>query len=118
MTGIRAALAGISAETHLLAVGEAIAGRLTLLAHLRAHGAGVGMQIGSAKHEVGAGLADFRAVHQQADDGAFAHLAALREAVADGEHADALAVAAVLDALLHVKGCGLGKTHWTSMAVW
>src|SRR5437870_4605231 len=118
MARIGAALAGVGAEAHLLAVGEALAGGLALLAHLGADGAGIGMQIGGAEHEIGAGLAHFRAIHQQADMVGFAHTAALREAVGDGERADALAVAAVLDALLHVVGCRVRETHWTSLAIW
>jgi hypothetical protein len=29
-----------------------------------------------------------------------------------------MAVAAVLDALLHVMSCRVGDDHWTSVAVW
>jgi hypothetical protein len=29
-----------------------------------------------------------------------------------------VAVAAILDALLHVMGCRIRKTHWTSVTVW
>jgi len=117
MTGIGTALARIGAEAHLLIIREALAGGFALLANLGADGASVGMLIGSAEHEVGAGLAHFRAIHQHADVGRLAHLAALREAMSDGEHADAMAVATVLDALLHVVGC-VEIDHWTSVAVW
>src|SRR4051794_22608666 len=118
MTRIRTALTGVGTEAHLLAVGEALAGRLTLLAHLRADSAGVGMQIGSAEHEIRAGLAHFSAVHQQADVSGVGHLAALREAMGQGQRADALAVAAVLNALLHVMSCHFLNIHWTSVAIW
>jgi len=117
VTRISAALAGVGTEAHLVVVGEALTGRLALLADLGAGGAGIGMQIGSAEHEIGAGLADFGAIHQQADVSGFAHLAALREAVGHGQHADALAIAAVLNALLHVMSCHV-KIHWTSVAIW
>src|SRR3954462_15490040 len=118
MTRIGAALTGVSAEAHLVAVGEAIAGRLALLADLCANRAGVGMEIGSAEHEVGAGLAHFGAVHEQAEVSGLEHVAALRKAVGDGQRADALAIAAVLDALLHVMRCHFGKIHWSSVAIW
>src|SRR5436305_5807532 len=118
MTRIGAALARVSAKVHLLAVGESVAGRFALLADLGADGAGVMMQIGCAEHEIGAGLAHFGAIHQQPDVMGVAHFAALRETMCDGDHANALAVAAVLNALLHVKGFGVGKNHRTSMAIW
>ena len=85
---------------------------------LGADGAGVRMQFRSAEHEVGTGLADFRAIQQEADVGGLAHFSALREAVSDGERADALTIATVLDALLHVVGCRVVIDHWTSVAVW
>jgi hypothetical protein len=117
MTRISAALAGISAEPHLRIVGEALAGRFALLAHLGADSAGEMVKLGGAKHEIGAGLADLSAIHEQADEGGLAHLAALGEGVVHGEHANAMAVAAVLNAVLHVMGCRLFVSHeWTSMA--
>jgi hypothetical protein len=35
-----------------------------------------------------------------------------------GEHADAMAIAAVLNALLHVMSCHILNIHWTSVAIW
>jgi hypothetical protein len=116
MTRISAALAGISAEAHLLILGEALAGGFALLAHLGADSAGVWMKLRSAEHEVGAGLADLSAIEQQADMRCFAHLPAAGEAMADGQGADAMAVAAVLDAMLDVVRRRFIKTHWTSLA--
>jgi len=115
---IGTALTRVGTETHLLAVRKSLAGGLALLTHLGTDRARVSMKVGSAKHEVGAGLAHFRAIHQEADVGSFEHFAALGEAMGDGEHADAMAVATVLDALLHVMSCRVRDDHWTSVAVW
>ena len=97
---------------------EALTGRPALLADLRANSAGIGVQVGGAEHEIGAGLTHFGAIHQQADVSGIAHLAALREAMGQCQHADAVAIAAVLDALLHLVSCGFVVDHWTSVAIW
>ena len=107
MTRVRAALAGIGAQAHLLIIRISLTCQPALLTDLCADRAGVRMQIGSAEHEIGAGLADFRAVQQQPDMRRLAHLPALRKTMCDRQRADALAVAAILDALLHVVGCHL-----------
>src|SRR5688572_17862593 len=118
VTGISATLAGVSTEAHLVVIGETVADGFALFADLGADGAGIGMKVGGAEHEVGAGLAHLSTIEEEPNVRCFTHLSAAGEAMGDGEHADAMAVAAILNALLKLVGCHFRISHWTSLATW
>jgi hypothetical protein len=111
VAGIRAALAHFSAKAHLVVCLEALARLRAAFANLGAHGAGEAMKGGFAEHEVAGDLADFSAIEQQADVLSGGVFAAAGEAMVEGRDADSLRIAAVLDALLHVKGGAVLVIH-------
>lgn len=67
------------------------------------------MEVGSAEHEIGAGLANLRAIHHEPHVGGFHVLSAGLQAVIHGGFvADVVAFQAKPDALFH---CGVHVMH-------
>ena len=101
VAGLGAAAAGLGAAPHGLVVAHPLAVLGAAVAHLGAGAAGEVVELRAADHEVGAGLADLRAVEHQPDVGRLGVPAPPGQAVGQGRaQADLVALLAVVDTLL------------------
>jgi hypothetical protein len=87
---------------HLVASGHPLAVLGTRSTHLSADRARALVEVRSAEHEIGAGLADFCAVEQEANVRRVGVLPAQFQAVTHGCEADVVASSTLIDTLLQL----------------
>jgi hypothetical protein len=92
---------------HVIVAGQPLTILGTGAAHLSAYAACVLVEIGASKHEIDAGLADFRAVEKQPDVRRVGVPTAELETMTDHLKTDCVTSSALIDALLHL-GRGMG----------
>lgn len=102
LTGFSATATHISTSFHLSVIAHFFAVIRTPLAHLWTNSASPCVEIGATQHKVGTRLADFSAILHQPDVSGFSVHTAFLQAVGNCVQANAVAVQAVLNTLLHL----------------
>ena len=102
-TDCGAGAAGLGTTDHQIVFAHLFATAGTALTHFSACPARMYVQFRIAQHEIGAGLADLRAISKQADVVSLRKAPALAKAMRQGLKADAMTAAALLNTFLHAR---------------
>jgi hypothetical protein len=93
--------AGLCTLLHHFVIAKALAVFCTPLADISTDTTCLPVKLGHAQHEIGAGLADLGAVQEQLDVPGLCMLSSHLKTVADGFHANIMAMVTFLDAFPH-----------------